>query len=179
MADLDLTQFDGHTPGPWRWEFNAKHKNVSICGGLPTYDLTVLDFSRWGMGGAQPVFLEPGNLPTLHRLADRQDWVAPIPGREHHAHWCSTVTHPDARLMAAAPALLAEVKRQAAEIERLRGEAGVLRAWIAAALVPLQAVADLEDFEDGGEGMNALIDAGRKLAGPNVEVRRAQRPETT
>jgi hypothetical protein len=54
------------------------------------------------------------------------------------------------------------------EIQRLRGEADVLRTWINVALVPLQAVADLEDFEDGGEGMNALIDAGRKLAGPNV-----------
>ena len=120
MADLDLTKFDGHTPGPWRWEFNAKNRHVGLCGGVPAYDLTVMDFARWGMGGAQPVFLEPGTTPTLHRLSDRADWLAPIAGRKHHAHWCSTVTHPDARLMAAAPALLAEVKRQAAEIERLR-----------------------------------------------------------
>lgn len=49
------------------------------------------------------------------------------------------------------------------EAERLRGEADVLRAWIKAALVPLQSIADLEDFEDGGEGMNALIAAGRRL----------------
>lgn len=49
------------------------------------------------------------------------------------------------------------------EAERLRGETDVLRAWIKAALVPLQSIADLEDFEDGGDGMNALIDAGRKF----------------
>lgn len=122
MAEIDLTQFDGHTAGPWRWEFNGKNRHVGLCGGVPAYDLTVMDFTRWGMGGAQPVFLEPGNLPTLHRLSDRQDWVAPIPSRERHAHWCSTVTHPDARLMAAAPDLLAEVKLQAAEIERLKAD---------------------------------------------------------
>ncbi len=57
----------------------------------------------------------------------------------------------------------AALKEACDEIKRLHGEAGVLRTWIKAALVPLQSIADLEDFEDGGDGMNALIAAGRAV----------------
>lgn len=77
MADLDLTQFEGHTPGPW-W-----------CHG-----------QMWIEGGGV----------TLADLAGAYE--------------------ADAALMTAAPALLAEVKRQAEEIERLRDAlAYVVRAW--------------------------------------------------
>jgi hypothetical protein len=41
-----------HTPGPWRWEFNAERKSVDLVGGRPMFDLTVMDFARWGMGNA-------------------------------------------------------------------------------------------------------------------------------
>jgi hypothetical protein len=99
-----------HTPGPWRWEYNAKHRSVHLVGGKPQYDLTVMDFERWGMHGAVPRFIEPSEsmngLMIMHRLSDRQDWIAPFENREHHANWCAAVTHPDARLMAAAPELL-------------------------------------------------------------------------
>jgi len=101
---------NAHTPGPWRWEYNAKHKSVQLVGGKPQYDLTVMDFERWGMSGAVPRFIEPSEsmngLMIMHRLCDRKDWVEPFPHREHHADWCAAVTHPDARLMAAAPDLL-------------------------------------------------------------------------
>jgi hypothetical protein len=103
-----------HTPGPWRWEYNAKHRSVHLVGGKPMYDLTVMDFERWGMHGAVPRFIEPSEssngLMLMHRLCDRQDWIAPFENREHHAHWCAAVTHPDARLMSAAPDLLAALK---------------------------------------------------------------------
>lgn len=123
MAEIDLTQFDGHTAGPWRWEYNAEHRSVHVVGGRPLHDLTVMDFARWGMGGATPVFRDVAEdgMNIMHKLNSRPDWVAPFKGRQHHARWCSAVVHPDAILMAAAPALLAEVKRQAEEIERLRG----------------------------------------------------------
>lgn len=100
-----------HTPGPWRWEFNGLHKSVSLCGGKPEFDKTVMDFVRWGMGGAAPRFLDgESSFLLLHRLPDRKDWIKPIPGREHHAAWCAAVDHPDARLIAAAPELLDIVK---------------------------------------------------------------------
>ena len=40
-----------HTAGPWRWEFNAEHRSVHLVGGVPQFDLTIMDFTRWGMSG--------------------------------------------------------------------------------------------------------------------------------
>ena len=75
------------------------------------FDLTVMDFARWGMGGAVPRFRDTAEdgLNLMDRLCDKPDWTAPEPGREHHKRWYQTVTHPDARLMAAAPDLLEAV----------------------------------------------------------------------
>lgn len=128
----------GPTPGPWRWEFNASSKDVSLVGGRIRYDVTVMDFTRWGMGGAVPRFVEPTDIPNglqlLHKLSDRKDWIAPFPDREHHADWCAQVTHPDARWMQeAAPdritRLLDELQRLRAENERLRSDAQRYR-WL-------------------------------------------------
>ena len=101
-----------HTHGPWRWEFNAEHRSVHLVGGRPQFDLTVLDFSRWGMHGATPRFRDTsvGGMNLMDRLCDRRDWITPFDGRKHHAHWCAAVIHPDARLMAAAPELLDAVR---------------------------------------------------------------------
>ena len=49
-------------------------------------------------------------MNIMHRLCDRTDWIAPFPGRDHHANWCADVTHPDMRLMAAAPDLAAALQ---------------------------------------------------------------------
>jgi len=97
-----------HTPGPWRWEFNAAHKTVDLVGGRPIFDLTVMDFARWGMGNAVPRFRDTSvdGMNLMDRLCDKPEWIAPEPGREHHKSWHQLVTHPDARLMAAAPELL-------------------------------------------------------------------------
>lgn len=101
-----------HTPGPWRWEYNAEHKSVHLVGGKPKYDLTVMDFARWGMGGAVPRFRDTSldGMNLMDRLCDKQDWIATAPGREHHKNWFRLVTHPDARLMASAPDLLEALK---------------------------------------------------------------------
>ena len=97
-----------HTPGPWRWEFNREHKVLHLVGGRPQYDLTIMDFDRWGMNRAIATLRDPDEdgMNIMHRLCDRLDWIAPFPGRTHHAGWCADVTHPDMRLMAAAPDLL-------------------------------------------------------------------------
>ena len=95
------------TAGPWRWEFNRKHKTVSLQGGVRPFDLTVMDFTRWGTHGAVPSLRDPAidGMNVMHRLCDRPDWIEPFPGRDHHADWCASVIHPDMRLMAAAPLL--------------------------------------------------------------------------
>lgn len=97
-----------HTPGPWRWEFNKAHRSITLVGGRPQFDLTVMDFARWGMSGATMRLLgsEPDGLQLLFRVHERPDWYRPEVGREHHEHWHQLLTHPDARLIEAAPDLL-------------------------------------------------------------------------
>lgn len=101
-----------YTPGPWRWEMNLKSKVLHLVGGDTRYDLTIMDFSRWGLGGAVASLRDPtvDGMNLMHRLCDRKDWIAPFQGREHHADWCSDVTHPDMRLIAAAPDLYAALE---------------------------------------------------------------------
>lgn len=94
------------TPGPWRWGINLKSKQVQLCGGVPRFDLIVMDFVRWGMDGAAPRFNT--EIRPYHNLMERVEKFAAIqPGREHHADWFQRVNHPDAMLIEAAPDLLA------------------------------------------------------------------------
>lgn len=101
-----------HTPGPWRFEFNVEHRRVHLVGGRPQFDLTIMDFCRWGMGGATILLRDTAHdgMNIMHKLHERSDWIAPEPGREHHKSWHQLVTHPDARLIEAAPDLLKALK---------------------------------------------------------------------
>jgi hypothetical protein len=94
-----------HTPGPWRFEINEKSKTVNLCGGKPRYDLTVIDFKRWGMTNAQPRFRNADCL-----MQPVSDFAVESPGREHHADWFKVVNHPDARLIESSPELLDSVE---------------------------------------------------------------------
>lgn len=110
-----------HTPGPWRWEFNADSKTLQLCGGMPKFDKTVMDFARWGMGGASPRFNgKPAgdDHDILFRPSERQDWTVPFPGREHHASWLMDITHPDAQLIASAPDLAKRVHELEEELAK-------------------------------------------------------------
>jgi len=98
-----------HTPGPWRWEFNEESRRVHLVGGArPKYDLTIMDFCRWGMTGATILLRDTAHdgMNIMHKLHERPDWIAPQPGREHHKSWHQLVKHPDAVLIEAAPELL-------------------------------------------------------------------------
>lgn len=94
-----------YTPGPWRWELNERSKHINLCGGVPTYDKTVMDFVRWGMGGAMPRFR--ADYGGFHCVMEKVNTMGiPVPGREHHKGWFQNVNNPDALLISKAPELL-------------------------------------------------------------------------
>lgn len=100
----------GYTPAPWRWEFNEKSKCIQICGGIPKYDLIVMDFVRYGMNGAQPRFnmLHENGMQVMEN-ASKMGCV--VEGREHHQSWFKSISHPDALLMIKAPEMLEMLKK--------------------------------------------------------------------
>jgi len=97
-----------HTPGPWRWELSMESKRLHLVGGRPQFDLTIIDFNRWGMSSATMSLRDTDfdGMNLMYKLHERPDWFKPFPGREHHKRWLQNVVHPDARLIAAAPDLL-------------------------------------------------------------------------
>lgn len=111
-----------HTPGPWRFEFNAEHRSLHLVGGKPRYDLTIMNFCRWGMDGATIRLRDTAHdgMNVMHKLHEREDWIAPQPGREHHKSWHQLVTHPDIRLIEAAPDLLQALQMAMPALEALR-----------------------------------------------------------
>lgn len=123
------TQGSLHTPGPWRWEINLKSRVVRLTGGVrPLYDLTVMDFVRWGMGNAAPRFIDQDHL------MERADtYAAVVPGREHHAQWFQGLSHPDAHLIAAAPDLLAALRAVVSVADRKTDEFDLAHSAIAKA----------------------------------------------
>lgn len=106
---FDAGRYAHSTKGPWMWKLDLTNRDVQILGGVPKYDLTVIDFVRWGMNSAAPRFREDvAGMNIMHRCDEHAQVV---PGREHHSHWFQTLDHPDARLIADAPLLLAELQR--------------------------------------------------------------------
>ena len=83
------------TGGPWDWRVNLATRSVELHAGREY----VMDFVRWGMQNAAPRFRRDGLMVRTI------DLLAIVPGHAHHAGWWQTIDHPDARLIAAAPAL--------------------------------------------------------------------------
>jgi hypothetical protein len=95
------------TRGPWRWELNIKSKDINLCGygKYGPFDLTVMDFERWGMGGAVPRFRNDECL-----MQKAFEFAQVHPKREHHKDWFQLVKHPDATLIEQAYPLAAELQ---------------------------------------------------------------------
>ena len=104
------------TPWPWFWNVSLKsrcaHLESQARGSLLE---TVMDFTRWGTGGAAPRFRD--NEDLMQRV---DMLLRPVEGREHHASWYSTISHPDAEIIARAPELISslcdEVDRLSAQV---------------------------------------------------------------
>lgn len=107
-----------HTKGPWKWDINPSSKVVRLRGGVPKHDMNVMDFVRWGFSGATPRF-NIERRENLHLMCKACEISKPEPGREHHADWHQIIDHPDARLIAAAPTMYEDLKRERAIKEEL------------------------------------------------------------
>lgn len=97
-----------HTPGPWMWRGNLKQRQLWLC--TPhSGTLIVMDFVRWGMGGAQPRFRQDGVMRPAEMFVEESD----------HNNAFHAVDHPDARLIAQAPELLERCAYIAQRLETL------------------------------------------------------------
>ena len=83
------------TKGPWRWDVNLNGKYVELESSNGWGDI-VLNFVRWGMGGAGIRF----NVGGIMVRCDDERLAKVIPGREHHASWARVIDHPDASFIA-------------------------------------------------------------------------------
>ena len=98
---VDLTQFEGMTPGEWLWQSFDGGKTLFL-GTRAMGRLIVMDFVRKGMSFACP------------RFSDRNGESR---GGIMHPHDMTTIDHnPDARAIAAVPKLIAEVKALRARV---------------------------------------------------------------
>lgn len=136
------------TRGPWWWNINLKHRQITLDGYGRGVEY-VLSFFRWGMRGAGVRFSRDGLLVEAQALAEI------IPGHEHHAEWMQTVHHPDADFIAHArediPWLLGQLRARTAE----RDEAYSERA---------HAIADLMDERDRLAERVRVVEEGLRAA---------------
>lgn len=97
---------DEHTPGPWVWRANTAGQAVHLFG---PRGVVVMAFQRWGMRGATPAFRDAQNL-----LSKAVEWA--VRPQAHNPWNVTDIDHPDARLIAAAPELLAALEGVISEI---------------------------------------------------------------
>ena len=91
---------DKHTPGPWTWRANTAGHSIYLLGAC---SVVVMGFQRWGMRGATPVFHD-----ATFYLCKAVEWA--VRPQAHNSWNVTDIDHPDARLIAAAPELLAALR---------------------------------------------------------------------
>ncbi len=114
-----------HTPGPWAWFGTGNNQNIYLA---TTHSgrRYVMDFTRWGMRGAQPRF-----QPERGGMVDAKDLLQFAVGDQSivgidaakkdgsvYRYDIRGVNCADAWLIAAAPELLGALKALAAELHK-------------------------------------------------------------
>jgi hypothetical protein len=135
---------DQATPGPWQWYGNTKQCEIYLA---TTHSgrRFVMDFVRWGMGGAQPRFQVTvdgneaggGIMRSIRDLAEgdenakgRLPLLGPLFEVDYRRQFVG-VGHPDAEFIASArnalPAALAEIDALSARVTELEAEMDAFR----------------------------------------------------
>lgn len=112
LRELDAKR----TPGKWRWQANPNGRSVGVYGGRHPYDLTVMDFVRWGMDSAMPRFRDMREA-GLNLMTKVTAFFVNAPQRDHHADWFQFVNHPDAEFMCAGDDMMRLIEALWAERE--------------------------------------------------------------
>lgn len=127
-----------HTPGPWAW-FGSRSGGVYLA--TPDRGRRwVMGFRRYGMNGAQPTFCIGQRMVPASDLVAFEVGDKAVRGFKNAAADAtvyrsdvSYIDHPDARLIAAAPDLLAACEMAIAKVEPGSGIAMILANAIAKA----------------------------------------------
>lgn len=116
------------TPGPWMWDMRTGSQSCMLVT-AHSGRYYIMGFERWGFHNACPVFqtYKTYHGPVSKRGSTdlvRADKLAkPIPGMEHHIGFDEYIDHPDAKLIAKAPEIIAHLLTENAAL-RARAEAG-------------------------------------------------------
>lgn len=117
-TDLDeiAARANAAYPGPWRWRGNTEARHLRLQS--PAHGgMTVMDFARYGMNGAQPRFAIDG---IMHKAEELVEYEVAAWSKDIYRKDISGITHPDAEFIAHAredvPALVAEVRRLRAQL---------------------------------------------------------------
>ena len=101
----DLEICEKATQGPWFWDVNKHTWHVLLEGPKRI----VMDFVRWGMGSAQPRFIQEGIFDKAVDLA--------IERKANHVGFDMDIMHPDAQFIAQARTGWPEAIQRAIEAE--------------------------------------------------------------
>jgi len=97
------------TPGPWEWDINSTSKIARLMT-EHSGRYYVMGFCRWGTQSAIPEFQVydkyDGDVRERgsHGMVRADKLLKSIPGKEHHIGYDDYIAHPDAALIANAPA---------------------------------------------------------------------------
>jgi hypothetical protein len=159
LTDAELAAMqercDKATAGPWFWKVNLKSKECVLeshgRGGMLEH---VMDFVRWGMGGAKPRFLNQEKC----LMVDVDKLGCIIPKREHHSDWAQGVSHPDAAFIAHArtdmETLLTAYRELAEENREL---SGLIRRFLP--MVDFRDSCSSEEYDDLKEQIEMILAA--------------------
>jgi len=115
------------TPGPWEWDVHSALKTAMLMTTQSGGDY-VMGFDRWGPFNAAPNFhvFEKYEGPVEMRggrgMVRADKLLKSKPGREHCIGFDDYIDHPDAALIASAPA---DIQALLEYIEELEGKIGV------------------------------------------------------